>query len=192
VKKIRYAALFLLAAIVSAAAGYYLFQSQLKTESAFTISGGQKNSNGSSLVGAPRPDFNLQGMDGKRHGPEEWSGKIVILNFWASWCPPCLEEIPGFIRLQDRYAGQGVQFVGIALQQADEVREFVRSKGMNYPVLVGVTEVIRVAEDYGNRIGVLPYTVIIDRAQHIAFIKRGPLPEHDAERLISSLLSGAL
>ena len=92
------------------------------------------------------------------------------------------------IRLQEKYASRDVQFVGIALQKAEEVRDFVITKGINYPILTGEAEVIGVAEAYGNSIGALPYTVIIDQAQRIAFIKRGPLPESEAERVISSLV----
>jgi thiol-disulfide isomerase/thioredoxin len=134
-----------------------------------------------------RPDFSLPDLEARQHGPGEWGGKVLILNFWASWCPPCLQEIPAFIRLQEKYAGRGVQFVGIAVQQAEEVRDFVVAKGINYPVLTGEAEVIKVAEDYGNLAGTLPYTVIIDREQRIAFIKRGPLAEVEAERVINSL-----
>ncbi|MGH8119698.1 MAG: TlpA family protein disulfide reductase [Gammaproteobacteria bacterium] len=140
------------------------------------------------MIGTPRPEFSLPDLDGRRHGPGEWSGKILALNFWATWCPPCLHEIPAFIRLQEKYAGRDVQFVGIAMQTADEVRDFVAATGINYPILTGEIEVIRVAEDYGNRYGTLPYTVIIDRNQQVSFIKRGPLSETEAEQVILSLI----
>ena len=176
--------MYLLLAIVSGIAGYYFFQAHFEHGSVHTPAAG----GAASLVGVMRPDFSLPDLDGRQHGPGEWVGKVLVLNFWASWCPPCLKEIPAFIRLQEKYAGRDVQFVGIALQRPEEVRDFVLTQGINYPVLAGEAEVIRVAEDYGNRIGALPYTVVIDRRQRVAFIKRGPLPESEAERIINSLI----
>jgi len=180
--------LFLLVALASGIAGYHLFQTRYISGPAPIPVSGSGAGGDVSLVGAMRPDFTLPDLKGRQHGPGEWAGKVLILNFWASWCPPCLKEIPAFIRLQEHYAGRGVQFVGIALQQAEEIRGFVIDQGINYPVLAGEAEVIRVAEAYGNRSGTLPYTVIIDREQRIAFIKRGPLTEAEADRVISSLV----
>lgn len=179
--------LYLLVALASGIAGYQLFQARYAPETAPTSASGN-GSGAVSLVGARRPDFSLPDLEGRQHGPGEWAGKVLILNFWASWCPPCLQEIPAFIRLQEKYSERGVQFVGIALQRAEEVRDFVIAKGINYPVLAGEADVIRVAEGYGNQIGTLPYTVFIDREQRIAFIKRGPLKEVEADRVINSLV----
>ena len=178
---------YLLVALASGIAGYLLFQARYAPETAPTSAPGSVGG-AISLVGALRPDFSLPDLEGRQHGPGEWAGKVLILNFWASWCPPCLQEIPAFIRLQEKYSDRGVQFVGIALQRAEEVRDFVIAKGINYPVLAGEADVIRVAEGYGNLIGTLPYTVFIDREQRIAFIKRGPLREVEAERVINSLV----
>jgi len=186
VKKTIHAILYLLVALASGIGGYLVFQARDNPGTGTSTTVG--NRSGKALVGTMRPDFRLPDLEARQRGPEEWNGKILILNFWASWCPPCLQEIPAFIRLQGKYADQGVQFVGIALQQADEVRDFVHAKGINYPVLTGETEVIQVAEEYGNQAGALPYTVIIDRGQHIAFIKRGPLAEAEADRIIHSLV----
>lgn len=140
------------------------------------------------VTGQIRPDFVLQDKDGKERYVQEWDGKVLVINFWATWCPPCREEIPGFIRLQNKYADRGLQFVGIALQTAAEVQDFIAELGINYPVLVGLDDVIKVAEDYGNKSGVLPYTVIIDREQKIRFIRRGPLHYEEAETAILTVL----
>lgn len=181
--------LYLLVALVSITAGYLLFQALSVPEPATTSTTEKDPGGARSLLGMLRPDFSLPDLKGQPHVPGEWNGKILILNFWASWCPPCLQEIPAFIRLQEKYAGRDVQFVGIALQRAEEIRDFVIAHGINYPVLAGEEEVIKVAEDYGNLTGILPYTVVIDREQRIAFIKQGPLTEVEADSVIKSLVA---
>lgn len=140
------------------------------------------------LLGKPSPDFSLMDVSGQRRNVSEWKGKVLAINFWATWCPPCLEEIPHFIKLQDKYGHQGLQFLGIALEGVDEVKEFASEIGINYPLLVGEQEVIKLGTKFGNTIGGLPYTVILDRNGHISFIKMGSLSASEAEQVIISLL----
>jgi thiol-disulfide isomerase/thioredoxin len=140
------------------------------------------------IVGAARPDFSLPDLDGVMHNVAEWDGKVVAINFWATWCPPCRKEIPEFVALQRKYAGRGLQFVGVALEQPDPVRPFAAEHQMNYPILVGEMEVIQVAESYGNLIGALPYTVLVGRDGKIAFAHAGPLSKEQAEAALSPLL----
>jgi peroxiredoxin len=140
------------------------------------------------LQGTYRPDFSLPDISGKLRHISEWDGRVIVLNFWASWCKPCLVEIPGFVKLQTRYGARGLQFIGIALERPEDISGFVREQGMNYPVLTGETEVIEIATEYGNTIGALPYTVIIDRAGIINFIKHGELAFKTAEDALIKLL----
>ena len=142
----------------------------------------------SSIVGRPRPEFTLPDLDGRLRSISEWDGKVIALNFWATWCPPCLKEVPEFVLLQTKYQAAGLQFIGVALQKPEEVRQFVAEHGMNYPVLTGELEVIKLAESYGNHIGALPYTVIIDRNGQVAHVKPGVLPTEEAESIINRLL----
>ena len=140
------------------------------------------------VLGARPPDFSLTDISGKLRNITEWRGKVLVLNFWASWCQPCREEIPGFIELQDKYADRGVQFLGIALEEVEAVRDFAGKLGINYPLLVGEQEIIKLANSLGNHIGGLPYTVIVNKQGIINFTKQGKLDFAEAEQLIVELL----
>jgi peroxiredoxin len=140
------------------------------------------------ISGMQRPDFTLADLAGTVRNINEWDGKVVAINFWASWCSPCLQEIPELVDLQTRFGPQGLQVIGIALQKPEELGEFVREYGMNYPVLAGESAVIAIAESYGNSIGALPYTAIIDRTGKIVFVKAGPVTHAEVESVISPLL----
>ena len=100
-----------------------------------------------------------------------------------------LTEIPEFIRLQEKYRDRGVQFVGIAIHSADEIKGYISKVGMNYPALVGKEEAARVAKSLGNYFTVLPYTVVIDPGRRIYFIRSGPLKYEDADLIIRSILN---
>ena len=95
-----------------------------------------------------------------------------------------------FIDLQQRYGPRGLQFVGIAVDRDPEVAAFIGRFGIefNYPLLIGMDEAISVAQAYGNDLGILPYTVLIDRTGHIAHLQFGEFERTDAERLIEGLL----
>ena len=140
------------------------------------------------VLGIPRPAFTLPDMSGEERHVSEWDGRVLAVNFWASWCLPCLKEIPELVELQSHYGASGLQVVGIALQDPAELEGFIREKKMNYPVLAGMAPVIAVAEAYGNRAGVLPYTAIVDRSGHIVFVKAGPRTGAEVEALIAPLL----
>ncbi|WP_290652430.1 TlpA disulfide reductase family protein [Aquisalimonas sp.] len=110
-----------------------------------------------------RPAFELPDLDGEARSISEWDGELIVLNFWATWCPPCLKEIPVFTELQADYANAGVQFLGVAIDDPEDAREFRDKLNMNYPSFHGVQSAMDINEAYGNELGTLPYTVVIDR-----------------------------
>jgi thiol-disulfide isomerase/thioredoxin len=140
------------------------------------------------MVSKHRPDFALPDLNGAVHVASEWDGKVTVVNFWATWCPPCKREIPTFIELQEKYAHRGVQFVGIAIDNKDQVSAYVDGAGLNYPTLLGNEKAVAISREYGNRLDALPYTVIIDRHGDITFVKRGELTRDVAEQVIQTLL----
>jgi thiol-disulfide isomerase/thioredoxin len=127
-------------------------------------------------------------LKGAGQGLDQWRGKVVVINFWATWCTPCREEIPGFVSLQERYGHLGLQLVGVALDQPDKVAEFAREFRINYPVLIGGLDIMDLLRQAGNRAGVLPYTLVIDRRGNLAGQERGGLREPKLEGLIQPLL----
>lgn len=177
-------------AVIAGLAGFYMYQTSDPDPMAAGAQAAAMSiaEQGDGIIGTSRPDFSLPDVTGQMRNISEWDGKVVAINFWATWCPPCIKEIPEFIELQHKYGEQGLQFIGIALQRPEEVTEFMAEKGMNYPVLAGEMEVIKIAESYGNEMGVLPYTVIVDREGRIYYAKRGPLAGEAAEAIISELL----
>lgn len=130
----------------------------------------------------------LADLDGQSQPLSRWRGKVLVVNLWATWCAPCREEIPAFVRLQDKYRAQGLQFVGIAIDRRDPVRAFAREFGMNYPVLLGGIETVEMSRRAGNRVGALPFTIIIDRNGKIAGTELGGIDDAKLQGIIESLL----
>jgi len=124
------------------------------------------------LIAARLPD-----VAGASRSVEDWRGQVLVVNFWATWCAPCREEIPEFIRLQERFRGKGLQFVGISIDQAANVEKFAKELGVNYPLLLGGVETLALLREAGNRAGVLPYTLILDRQGNVAARHAGALKE---------------
>ncbi len=122
---------------------------------------GPVRSTGPSMNGTAAPDFTLETLEGKTVHLSDYRGKGVLLNFWATWCQPCKIEMPWFAELQKQYGPQGLQIVGIAMDDASpkDIGEFARDLGVNYPILVGKEEV---GNAYGG-VQFLPATFYIGR-----------------------------
>ena len=118
----------------------------------------------------------------------QWRGQVLVVNFWATWCAPCREEIPGFVRLQERYGARGLRFVGIALDQPEKVTDFAREFGINYPLLIGDLGTMELLRQAGNRAGVLPYTLVLDRTGKVISQQPGGLKEAILEGVVVPLL----
>ena len=130
----------------------------------------------------------LNGLDGKPLSLEQWRGKVLIVNFWATWCAPCREEIPGFIKYQADHAAKGVQIVGIAVDTAERVAIYAKEMGMNYPLMIGGLETMELAREVGDRAGVLPFSLIIDRSGRVVATVVGVLRPEILEKSVLPLI----
>ena len=148
--------IFIVAIVLAAAAGY-LTQNYLSSTQ--QVERQQNNT----VIGTQRPEFAMLDIDGSIRNIKDWDGKVVLLNFWATWCPPCKKEVPVFIELQQEYGKQGLQIVGVAVDNIEDVSAFAMEMNINYPLMVGEQESIDIARRYGNIFGALPFTVVINR-----------------------------
>jgi thiol-disulfide isomerase/thioredoxin len=135
-------------------------------------------------MGNQRPEFAALDIDGQLRNIKEWDGALIVLNFWATWCPPCRKEIPEFIELQHAYGDQGVQFIGLAIDNTEAVAEYAENIGMNYPSLIVEADGVVLAKHYGNGVGALPYTVIINRKGEISDTFKGELSKKRAKEIL--------
>ncbi len=140
------------------------------------------------LLGRRRPDFTLPDLDGRPRAIGEWDGQVVLLNFWATWCPPCRREIPLLVDLRRQYGARGFEILSLADDRPDAVRNFLRTVPLDYPVLLAFQDQGRLARRLGNTQDVLPYSVLLDRSGRIVLLHAGELTRSRLEPLLKKLL----
>ena len=166
------AALFLLVVLVAASAGYML-----------SAPGGTGDVDARRVLAAALPD-----LAGEPRTIGDWKGEVLVVNFWATWCPPCREEIPHFVRMQRELGPRGLQFVGIAVDEKEKVRRFVGEHAVNYPILIGQLDAVELSKMAGNDRGGLPYTLVFDRTGRVVSQHSGRLDEQKLRPLVEELL----
>jgi thiol-disulfide isomerase/thioredoxin len=117
----------------------------------------------------------------------QWQGKVLVVNFWATWCTPCREEMPAFSRLQQKFADKGVQFVGIAFDNADKVHKFSLETPVSYPLLIGTAGLLPITAGLGNQAGGLPFTVLVGRNGNLLETRLGIWKESAFEAILADL-----
>lgn len=160
-------------AVLAVAAGYWFAMQQRQP---------------STLGPSSMVPFTLPDTDGKTRSIEEWKGKVVLLNFWATWCPPCREEVPTFVGLQQQLGSKGFQIIGVAIDKKEDVTDFMDTYFVNYPVLLGNDKTLQLMVKYGNRIGSLPYSVIMDREGNIVHRKVGAYHKKQILEIVKPIL----
>ncbi len=151
-----------------------------------TVSPAISNASAQISEGSTAPTWALRDLSGKAVTSDEFKGNIVILDFWATWCPPCRAEIPGFVDLYKRYAEKGLVIVGVSLDQKGPaaVKPFMDKFRMNYPVAMGDEQIVKA---FGG-IEALPTTFVIDRTGKIVRVHIGFADAETFEKDIKSLL----
>lgn len=136
------------------------------------------------------PPLILNNLDGQKRNLYDWHGKVILLNFWATWCKPCQIEIPDFIRYQSLYADKGLQVIGVGLDEVRKLQNYARTVGINYPTLQADPELqYSLLKQWGNPFGVLPFTVIIGRDGHLIFMQQGILNKETFNKFVKPLLN---
>jgi thiol-disulfide isomerase/thioredoxin len=129
----------------------------------------------------------LNDDSGRLQPIEQWRGRILVVNFWATWCQPCREEMPSFSRLQTKYAERSVQFVGIALDSASRVAAFRAALPISYPLLIAEHEGSALTQLMGNSRLALPYTLVIGKNGEVRLTRLGRLEEADLDALLQTM-----
>jgi cytochrome c biogenesis protein CcmG/thiol:disulfide interchange protein DsbE len=140
------------------------------------------------------PVFILENAAGVKQSLADYKGKVIVLNFWATWCPPCRREIPDFIELQKQYGSQGLQIVGIAVDQEgwSVVKPFISQNGINYPIFMSTEETYETYQQFlpADQQGAIPFTFIIGKNGAIQKHIVGSADKATFEGLIKPLLEG--
>lgn len=139
-----------------------------------------------------RPDSPLRAarfvdLSGRARHLSEWTGKLLVVNFWATWCAPCLEEIPLLMAARRSHAGIDVEVVGIAIDLASKVSQFAAKLSIDYPVLLAGPDGLDLIRSLGNQSGGLPFTVFLDRAGTVVRQKLGVLRQPELDSILRDL-----
>jgi thiol-disulfide isomerase/thioredoxin len=126
-------------------------------------------------------------LAGKPRRLSEWQGRVLVCNFWATWCAPCREEIPMLVSEREKYSKSGVEIVGIAIDNAVKVGEFSTSFKISYPILLAEADGLDMMRKLGNTSGGLPYTVVADRHGTLVYRKLGAMKQADLDEILGPL-----
>jgi thiol-disulfide isomerase/thioredoxin len=135
-----------------------------------------------------RQDFTLPDLQGQPQDFSQWNNKVVLLNFWATWCPPCRREMPDFIEVYNQLKDQDFIVIGVGIDDEKKIAEFVQHLDVNYPILVGGRQAMDVSYRYGNQQGALPYSIIIDKQGIIRYRAGGLISRKKLLSQITPLL----
>jgi thiol-disulfide isomerase/thioredoxin len=164
--------LLVAAAVVALLLGAWVARSLLQ---------GGANRDASTLLAVSLPD-----AEGVQQSLGQWRGKLLVVNFWATWCAPCREEMPMFVAAQKAHGAKGLQFVGVAVDEVPKVRQFAAEIGLNYPSLIGGFGALELSKALGNSLMALPFTIVVGRDGQVMHTQLGPLRKEQLEQMIEA------
>ena len=177
---IQYALIAVVAGIAGTA-GYFTSRIGDTTETASTTAATASATEALLALALPDTDGHMQAL-------AQWRGKVIVANFWATWCPPCRREIPDFSAASRDFSDAPVQFVGLSIDALDKVKAFKAEFDVPYPLLIASADVLALGPGFGNAAQGLPFTVIIDRQGVARHVKVGTLNQDELERKIRPLI----
>lgn len=133
-------------------------------------------------------DARFNALNGSEVSLKTWQNKIIVLNFWATWCPPCREEMPELSKMQDQYKDQNLVIVGLSTEDLDTTKNFIAEQPVSYPILAGDMQAMSFAESLGNNQSILPYTVVIDEKGQLVKTFFGRVNQALLEKTVLPLL----
>lgn len=172
--------------LASGVAGYFLYHG--------LVDGQRPADHGLPPLPAPpqaadvAPDFVLPDLQGTPRASSEWHDTVRVVNFWATWCPPCIREIPLLVEIQREYAERGVQVLGVAIDDTEAVVEFAEDFEFNYPVLIGQEDAMDIGHQFLDGFIGLPFTAFTDRSGRIVRVHSGELHREQIEAILAELL----
>jgi thiol-disulfide isomerase/thioredoxin len=183
VSKLKQGLLFVGVAIFALVAGIFLRAQFTDSNQSPPLTEETKKTGAEAIFAASLPD-----ISGESQAISQWRGNVLIVNFWATWCAPCQEEIPEFIEMQETYGDQGLLFIGIAIDREEMVVAFSEDFGINYPVLIEAPGASSLLEATGNPQAALPYTLVINRDGEIVETYLGRVHQEKLEKVFKPLL----
>jgi len=176
-------------ALLAAVGGYYMQQWWRTGGTLVRIDNSAQNTpTENSDSKEKRPDFTLLDIKNKSRSISEWDNKVILINFWATWCPPCVREVPTLDKLNTDFKDKGFVVIGIAIDSLDAVVDFVDPLDLKYPILLAEQQGIELSQAYGNRLGILPFSIIVDRQGFIIHQQPGEITYEQVVELIKPLL----
>jgi thiol-disulfide isomerase/thioredoxin len=172
----------LIVVILSTLSGWYLFHQTLEKK-------GGNQTTSVKVSSKPLANLSFPDINAQPQALKQWQGKVLVLNFWATWCPPCREEMPELTAMQQQYKNQNLMIIGLSTDDLEQTKKFIKTAPVSYPILAGDTAAMNLAETLGNDRGILPYTVIVDANGAVVKTFFGRVNQQLLEKTIIPLLN---